>query len=370
MLRAKALPVSKLTYSASQFYLEAAAKYLSMNKMKEMMGVLSKLDIEDQLVFLRSRKRLTEAADLLNREGRREEAALLMKQHGCLLEAARLTADKDFQASCLLAAARLNVARDSDVDLTKAILREALDLCHQTNQVSGIAQAHFLQGVIMRDFLKLKDAFLKFDTLNHSAGAVEALYEATSHCEVQPEDVLALAPGGLGVLLDLVRALRKVTTNAEKEMVKSCFEFFGISQVDAKYCQIAQNDPGPILRIISDLDLNLKEKKTKDHFLIMMDQVKLALNKHLLSRLCQITESLLAKTYPGVCMKFLVGLKCEDGHCEDFHRPLRRHEAKCLVQSKIHLVAIKGFLCLTSLSKIISRSLHVSYSTLYSKSEA
>ena len=149
MLRAKALPVSKLTYSASQFYLEAAAKYLSMNKMKEMMGVLSKLDIEDQLVFLRSRKRLTEAADLLNREGRREEAALLMKQHGCLLEAARLTADKDFQASCLLAAARLNVARDSDVDLTKAILREALDLCHQTNQVSGIAQAHFLQGVIM-----------------------------------------------------------------------------------------------------------------------------------------------------------------------------------------------------------------------------
>ncbi|XP_055414700.1 TPR and ankyrin repeat-containing protein 1 isoform X2 [Bubalus kerabau] len=344
MLRAKALPVSKLTYSASQFYLEAAAKYLSMNKMKEMMGVLSKLDIEDQLVFLRSRKRLTEAADLLNREGRREEAALLMKQHGCLLEAARLTADKDFQASCLLAAARLNVARDSDVDLTKAILREALDLCHQTNQVSGIAQAHFLQGVIMRDFLKLKDAFLKFDTLNHSAGAVEALYEATSHCEVQPEDVLALAPGGLGVLLDLVRALRKVTTNAEKEMVKSCFEFFGISQVDAKYCQIAQNDPGPILRIISDLDLNLKEKKTKDHFLIMMDQVKLALNKHLLSRLCQITESLLAKTYPGVCMKFLVGLKCEDGHCEDFHRPLRRHEAKCLVQSKIHLVAIKGLL--------------------------
>lgn len=34
MLRAKALPVSKLSYSASQFCLEAAAKYLSMNKTK------------------------------------------------------------------------------------------------------------------------------------------------------------------------------------------------------------------------------------------------------------------------------------------------------------------------------------------------
>ncbi|XP_068413729.1 TPR and ankyrin repeat-containing protein 1 isoform X1 [Eschrichtius robustus] len=344
MLRAKTHPISKLSYSASQFYLEAAAKYLSANKMKEMMAVLSKLDTEDQLVFLKSRKRLAEAADLLNREGRREEAALLMKQHGCLLEAARLTADKDFQASCLLAAAHLNVARDSDVDHTKAILREALDLCHQTNQASGIAEAHFLQGVILRDFPKLKDAFLRFGTLNHSAGAVEALYEAASRCEAQPEDVLALAPAGLEVLLNLVRALKRVTNNAEKEMVKSCFEFFGISQVDAKYCQIAQNNPGPISRIIFDLDLNLREKKTKEHFLIMTDQVKLALNKHLLSRLCQITRSLLGKTYLGVCTRFIVGLKCEDGHCEDFHRPLRRHEAKRLVQTKIHLVAISGLL--------------------------
>ncbi|MBZ3888912.1 TPR and ankyrin repeat-containing protein 1 [Sciurus carolinensis] len=344
MLKTKTLPISKLSYSASQFYLEAAAKYLSANKIKEMMAVLSKLDIEDQLVFLKSRKRLAEAADLLNREGRREEAALLMKQHGCLLEAARLTADKDFQASCLLGVARLNVARDSDIEHTKAILREALDLCYQTSQLSGIAEAQFLLGVILRDFQKLKDAILKFDTLNHSAGVVEALYEAASQCEAEPEKVLALAPGGLEVLLNLVRALKRVTNNAEKEMVKSCFEFFGISQVDAKYCQIAQNDPGPILRIIFDLDLNLREKKTKDHFLIMTDQVKLALNKHLLSRLCQITQSLLGKTYPGICARFIVGLKCDDENCEDFHRPLRRCEAKCLVQSKMHLVAINGLL--------------------------
>ncbi|XP_008582190.1 PREDICTED: TPR and ankyrin repeat-containing protein 1 [Galeopterus variegatus] len=344
MLKTKTLPISKLSYSASQFYLEAAAKYLSANKIKEMMAVLSKLDIEDQLVFLKSRKCIAEAADLLNREGRREEAALLMKQHGCLLEAARLTADKDFQASCLLGAARLNVARDSDIEHTKAILREALDLCYQTSQLPGIAEAHFLQGVILRDFQKLKDAFLKFDTLNHSAGVVEALYEAASQCEAEPEKVLALAPGGLEVLLNLVRALKRVTNNAEKEMVKSCFEFFGISQVDAKYCQIAQNDPGPILRIIVDLDLNLREKKTKDHFLVMTDQVKLALNKHLLNRLCQITQSLFGKTYPGVCMRFIVGLKCDDENCEDFHRPLRRCEAKCLVQSKMHLVAINGLL--------------------------
>ncbi|XP_037382087.1 TPR and ankyrin repeat-containing protein 1 isoform X2 [Talpa occidentalis] len=342
MLRTKTLPMSKLSYSASQFYLEAAAKYLSTNKIKEMMAVLSKLDIEDQLVFLNSRKRLTEAADLLKREGRREEAALLMKQHGCLLEAAKLTTNKDFQASCLLEAARVNMAKGVDVENTEAILTEALELCCQTNQQSGIAEALFLLGVILRDFQKLKDAFLKFDRLNHSAGVVEALYQAASQCEAESEKVLALAPGGLEVLLNLVRALKCVNNNAEKEMVKSCFEFFGISQVDAKYCQIAQNDS--ILRIKFDLDLNLSEKKTKDHYMIMTDQVKLALNKHLLSRLCQITQSLLGKTYPGICMRFIVGLKCRNENCEDFHRPLLRCEVKHLVQSKMHLVAINGLL--------------------------
>nr|XP_044992872.1 TPR and ankyrin repeat-containing protein 1 isoform X1 [Jaculus jaculus] len=344
MLKTKTLPVPKLSYSASQFYLEAAAKYLSANKTKEMTAVLSKLDVEDQLVFLKSRKRLAEAADLLNREGRREEAALLMKQHGCFLEAARLTADKDFQASCLLGVARLNVARGLNIEHTKAILREALDLCCQTSQLSGLAEAQFLQGIILRDFQKLRDAFLKFDTLNHSAGVVEALYAAAIWCESEPQKVLALAPGGLEVLLSLVRALKRVTNNAEKEMVKSCFEFFGISQVDAKYCQIAQNEPGPLLRIISDLDLTLSERKIKDHFLITTEHVKLALNKHLLNRLCQITQILLGKTYPGVCMRFIAGLKCEDQRCEDFHRPLRRCEAKCMVQSKMHLVAINGLL--------------------------
>ncbi|XP_058513135.1 TPR and ankyrin repeat-containing protein 1 isoform X1 [Ochotona princeps] len=344
MLKTKTFPIPKLSYSASQFYLAAAAKHLSANRTEEMLAVLSKLDVEDQLVFLKSRRCLAEAADLLDREGRREEAALLMKQHGYLLEAARLTADKDFQASCLLAAARLNVARDADLEHTKVILREALDLCYQTSQLSGMAEAQFLQGVILKDFQKLKDAFFKFNMLNHSAGVVEALYEAVSQCEAETEKVLALAPGGLEVLLSLVRALARVTTNAEKEMVKSCFDFFGISQVDAKYCQIAQNDRGPISRLIFDLGLNLREKKTKDYFLIMTEQVKLALNKHLLNRLCQITRSLLGKTYPGVCSRFIVGLKCKEKSCEDFHRPLRRCEAKCLVQSKMHLVSINGLL--------------------------
>ncbi|XP_068940545.1 TPR and ankyrin repeat-containing protein 1 [Petaurus breviceps papuanus] len=344
MLRARMQPVSKLSYSASQFYLEAAAKYLSLNKIKEMMSVLAKLDTEDQLVFLKSRKRLAEAAALLKGEGRREEAALLMKQHGFLLEASRLTADKDFQASCLLEAARLNVARGSATEDTKVILKEALELCYQTRQHTGIAEAYFLQGVLLKDFLRLKVAFYKFIHLNHPAGVVEALYEAMRHCWPGPDRLLALAPGGLEVLLHAVRALTRANNNAEKEMVKCCLEFFGLAQVDAWHCQVAQNEPGPILKILFELNPGLREKRVKEHLLVAVDSVKLAVTKHLLTRLCDISRDLLGTTYPGICGRFVAGLRCKDPACGDFHRPLRRWEARAIVQSRMHLAALNGLL--------------------------
>ncbi|XP_044860938.1 LOW QUALITY PROTEIN: TPR and ankyrin repeat-containing protein 1 [Mauremys mutica] len=342
ILRMKRQPVSKLSYSANQFYLEAAAKYLRENKTKEMMAVLSRLDTEDQLVFLKSRKCLAQAADLLKREGREEEAAMLMKQHGFVLEAAKLTTRKEFRASCLLAAIRFSVTGCSELENRDTILEEALELCKQTNQKSSIAEATFLQGVLKKDFRKLEEAFYKFSPLNHYAGVVEALFEST-HCEPKSQDIFVLAPCGLEALLNLVRALQKATTNAEKEMVRSCFDYFGILPIDGNVCQVSQNEAGHILQFLPD-NPSLKEKKAKDHFFVGMEEVKSALNKHFLSRLCSITCSILEQSYPDICMKFIAGLKCEDKTCKDFHRPLLRHEAKSILQCKIHLAAINGLL--------------------------
>uniref|UniRef100_A0A8D0HJB0 Tetratricopeptide repeat and ankyrin repeat containing 1 n=1 Tax=Sphenodon punctatus TaxID=8508 RepID=A0A8D0HJB0_SPHPU len=347
ILKTKRQPISRLSYSANQFYLEAAAKYLRANNTKEMMVVLSKLDIEDQLVFLKSRKCLTQAADLLKEEGREEEAAKLMKQHGYVLKAANLTTKKDFRASCLLAAARLSMAdcsllEDREPILEKdKILEEALELCKQAHQKSGIAEATFLLGVLKKDFTKLQSAFNLFWKLNHFAGVVEALFEATQ-CETESQSILILAPYGLEALLSLVKALQKASTNAEKEMVKSCFDYFGILLIDGCRCQVSQNEAGCILQFLCD-NPNLKERKPKDHFIVGLEAVKLALNKHLLDRLCAITRKLLELSYPDVCMKFIAGL-LENEKCDDFHRPLLRHELKSVFQCKMHLAAINGLL--------------------------
>ncbi|NXI49840.1 TRNK1 protein, partial [Chloroceryle aenea] len=343
LLNAKGQMISKLSCTANQLYLEAAAKYLSMNRTEEMMQVLSKLDIEDQLEFLKSRGCLHQTADLLKREGRQEEAAKLMKQHGFALEAANLTAIKEFRASCLLAAARASMTRCSESDLVdvEVMLREALELCEQTEQKSGIAEAVFLQGALKGDFAKLSSACYQFLSLNHSAGAVEALF-ALSHCSAPGQNILIMATRGLMALLNLVRGLRKAATNAEKDMVKLCFAYFGIVPTGDS-CQVSQNEAEPILKFLSDKP-SLKERKTKGGFSVSTEEVKSALRQHLLSRLCSITHEILNKHYPGICMKYIAGLKCEDQTCEDYHKPLLRHEAKTVFQCKMHLVAISGLL--------------------------
>ncbi|NWI13292.1 TRNK1 protein, partial [Crypturellus soui] len=342
ILSTKGQTVSKLSCTANQFYLEAAAKYLAANRTEEMMRLLSKLDVEDQLEFLKSRRCLHQAAALLKKEGREEEAAKLMKQHGFALEAANLTSVKEFRASCLLAAARAGVAPGSQAELAdrEAILREALELCEQTKQKCGIAEAMLLQGALTGEFAMLRRAYREFLALNHSAGAVEALF-VLSRCSAPSQDILFLATCGLMALLRLVRGLKKATTNAEKDMVKSCFAYFGIVPTRDSCCQVSQNEAKPILKFLSD-STSLRERKTKDDFLVRTEEIKSALKQHLLSRLYSITHELLMKRYPDVCVKYIAGLNCEDETCEDFHRPLLRHEAKTILQCKMHLVAING----------------------------
>ncbi|KAM6449662.1 TPR and ankyrin repeat-containing protein 1 isoform 2-T2 [Liasis olivaceus] len=335
-------PAFKLSYTADQFYLAAAAKYSRGNKISEMMEMLSHLDTEDQLAFLKAHKHINEAADLLKREGRDEEAAKLMKQHGFFLEAAKLTNKMDFQASCLLAAARLSVAGFLKLGDVKAILSDALELFEQTNQKSGSAEATYLMGVITKDFAKLKVAFDMFLSVNHSAGAVEALFQAT-HCEAENEAILQMAVCGIEVLLKLVRAFQKAVTNAEREMVKSCFEYFGITPIDAFVWQVSPKEAGCTLGFLPE-DNIVRENKASDQLLRSLKEVKTLVNKHLLNRLIAIVCYLFELSFPSICMKFIAGLKCEDGTCKDFHNVLARYEIKSIFQCKMHLAAINGLL--------------------------
>ncbi|KAG9475983.1 hypothetical protein GDO78_002841 [Eleutherodactylus coqui] len=323
-------PNTPLQFRMKQFYLEAAADYFKHHKLETMNEMLSNLQIEDQLVFLKNRKLWIEAADLLKSNSRSEEAAALLRKHGMLLEAADLTMRIEFRASCLLAAARRSKASDGDPGNN---LSKALQLLHGTNQDVEAAEATLLQGVLERDFRKIMDSFYCFKESSHHAGVVEALYQA-SVCEESNPSLLTLASYGIESLVILIKALKETKNNADREAVKTCLEFYGLVQTDEQNYFILQHE-GPRF-----LNIQTEEEKTDTE----LKDVKLSLQKHFLKWLLEISGKIVVNSYPDVCSRYIVGLKCADENCKDFHQPLQYFDLKKILESKKKLITICGLL--------------------------
>ncbi|KAM3929731.1 TPR and ankyrin repeat-containing protein 1 [Leptodactylus fuscus] len=326
----QAHPNTPLPFRERQFYLEAAADHFKQNKPKKMNEMLSKLDVEDQLVFLKNRKCWLEAADLLKSKRRSEEAASLLREHGKLLEAAQLSTRKEFRTSCLLAAARHSMTKKEN---PADCLSEALQLLHETNQDVEAAEATLLQGVLERDFKKIKNSFFEFKKCSHHAGVVEAMFQA-SVCDDSNLLLLPLASHGLESLLTLIKALRETKNNADKEAVKTCLEFYGLVQIDEENYVILQHE-GPRFWNI-ETEEGKKETELKD--------VKLVLQNHFLKWFHKISGKIFTNTYPDICSRYIVGLECTDEKCQDFHQPLQHFDLKKIVESKRNVITICGLL--------------------------
>ncbi|XP_077125441.1 TPR and ankyrin repeat-containing protein 1 [Ranitomeya variabilis] len=338
-------PNTPLQFRERQFYLEAAADFFKQKKVKKMNEMLSKLDVEDQLVFLRNRKCWVEAADLLKSENRSEEAASLLREQGMLLEAADLTTRTEFRAVCLLAEARRIMANGEDPG---NVLSESLQLLCETKQYVEAAEARLLQGVWERDFKKIKMSFLNFKKSSHHAGVVEALFEA-SVCNESEPSLPTMASFGLESMITLIKALKETKNNADREAVKTCLEFYGLVQIDEQNCSILQHE-GPRF---SNIHIEGVENTTE------LKDVKLLLQRHFLKWLLDISEKIVANVYTDICSQYIIGLECTDDQCQDFHQPLQRYELKNILESKKSLIIICGLLLdAKSLSNEYSKELN------------
>ncbi|XP_073486693.1 TPR and ankyrin repeat-containing protein 1 [Aquarana catesbeiana] len=328
--RQKMFPSAPLQITEKKFCLEAAANFFRNNNLNKMTEMLSKLDVEDQLVFLRNRKCWTEAAELLQSNNRCEEAASLMREHGKLLEAANLTRRREFRASCLLAAARRSLANNQDPD---DALLEALHIFNDTNNQVEAAEAILLQGILENNFYKIKKSFHTFWNASHHAGVVESLFHALT-CEESHPKLLFMASRGLELLLQLVKSLKETRTNADREMVKSCLDFYGVVQLEEQQCSVLEHEGARFSQIQTEQGSEPRELK----------DVKLLLVKHLLKRLHKISAKILEKGCTGICSNFIVGLECDDENCLNAHQPLQNFNLKELLRSKMNLITISGLL--------------------------
>ncbi|KAM5158269.1 TPR and ankyrin repeat-containing protein 1 [Mantella aurantiaca] len=322
-------PTAQLQISEKNFCLEAAAYFFRNNNLDKMTSMLSKLDTEDQLFFLKKQKCWTKAAELLKSKDRCEEAASLMREHGKLLEAANLTRRREYRASCLLAAARRSLVNDQDPDDT---LLEALHIFRETNNKVEAAEAILLQGILEKSFNKIKESFNMFFNVSHSAGMVESLFHALT-CEASNSKLLFMASYGLEFLLQLVKSLKETRTNADREMVKSCLDFYGIVQLDQQFT-ILEHEGARFSQIQSEEQSEPKELK----------DVKLLLEKHLLNRLNEIGVKILENGCLDICNNFIVGLECDVENCPNAHQPLQHFELKRILRSKVNLITICGLL--------------------------
>ncbi|XP_056376348.1 TPR and ankyrin repeat-containing protein 1 isoform X3 [Hyla sarda] len=325
-------PNIQLPFRERQFYLEAAADYFKQKKLRKMKEMLLKLDVDDQLVFLKNRKCWIEAADLLKNKNRSEEAAALLREHGMLLEAADLTTCKKFRAICLLAAARHSMTNANDNDPGK-VLSDALQLLGETNQNAEAAEAMLLQGVLERDLKKIKRSFFNFKNSCHHAGVVEALYQA-SVCDESNSLMVTLASDGLESLITLIKALKETKNNADRETVKTCLEFYGLEQINEQNCLILQHE-GPRFSFI---------QTEEDQRAVEIKDVKLLLQKHFLKWLLEISGKTVVNAYQDICSRYIVGLECTDDKCQDLHQPLQHFELRNILKSKIKLITICGLL--------------------------
>ncbi|KAM9308233.1 TPR and ankyrin repeat-containing protein 1 [Gastrophryne carolinensis] len=334
-------PGIPLQLTEKKFYLEGAENYFKNKNLSKMSEMLSRLDTEDQLVFLKKRKCWTEAAELLKCKDRCEEAASLMREHGKLLEAANLTRRIEFRASCLLSAARQKLATDED---PSDVLAEALKLFGDTSSNIEATEALLLQGVSENSLKKISDAFFKFRHAAYHAGVAESLFLALA-CEEPNPKLLFMALFGLESLVCLLKALKETRTNAERDMVRSCLDFFGIVQLDEQQCSVLKHEGARFCQILKEENVDLWDLK----------DVKLVLQNHFLKNLCDIAETVLAKNYPSICSNYIVGLDCVAEDCPHFHQPLQQFELKSILRSKINVITVCGWL-------IEARNLNEDYS--------
>ncbi|XP_053570435.1 LOW QUALITY PROTEIN: TPR and ankyrin repeat-containing protein 1-like [Bombina bombina] len=339
----KKLPDVQLQYTSNQFYLEAAADYFHNKNLKKMNDVLSKLDLEDQLYFLKTRKLWSEAAELLKSKGQSEDAAVLMREHGKLLEAADLTTQNPFRASCLLAVARRAIVESSeDTDLI-TVLSEALQLFEKAQNQAAVAETILLQGIVERDFEMIKNSLNTFFKLSHIPGVVEALFECINY-EESDSSVLRMASSGLLSLIDLVKALKATKSNAEREMIKSCFDFLGFVQISGHQYSILLHEGARILNTAEETIENNDIKSSNTVYCLTIEDVNMLVEKYLLKRFFEISAKMLRNVYPDICPKYIVGLNCEDENCKDYHQPVHRYELIQMLFSKKDLITICGLM--------------------------
>jgi len=169
----------------------------------------------------------------LEDDGRRDEAARLLRDTGRFQEAVKYSNDPKFAADCLMAQVRTT----KETEDTPEILQRALEKYQHCSDINGQAEASLMLGNLSRDIRKLQEAGRLFNKCENCSGELESvshLLQATS-CIPPPDYQQWVIVRALERVLRLVIYLFKPAaklTMAERQEITRCEGHFGLFKTD------------------------------------------------------------------------------------------------------------------------------------------
>ena len=314
----------KTTRTVDRMHHQLADKYFKEGNKEKMEEVLQHLpSTNDRITFLKKRGCVIEAARVMGEEGKRDEAASLLRNEGMFQEAIKYSSDPKFTADCLLSQAR---TADDSKD-TPGILHMALEKYQQCQDLRGQAEALLMLGQLSDEVEKIQEAGRLFDKCKNCCGEVESVTQLLKTTSFSPPESFSqwIIVRALERLLRLVTFLYKPIeqrSSWEHSEVEKCEEHFGLFTTEterqkAYFCKQGGK--------FSDVDPDFVQRHAyKSKLIIDTAEAHLKIAQFLInssqSLICMIRK-MLENTFAesSLCRSVTEGTVCDDSNCTYQH---------------------------------------------------
>ena len=325
-----------ICYQAAKFYKRRGDDRLMSDALERLPKV------EDRITFLKRNEFFDQAADLLLREERAEEAARLMRSKGKFLEAARYSDDHSFIADCYLLAARstvrsMKVRNKEYEEMIEGLFERATEMYKRCENINGQAEVLFARGKFCRDSEDVNKAANLYNQVRN--------YAALTDCCLLPIDhdsrkvSCPQARDTLKGLLHLILSLYKENKeNSERTAISMCYAYFGLEDTDDVCTKKV-----PHLEMVRFTNLQNDTTKSDGDELIPVTEgdrlIKEQLHKmahKLIEQMWEEAQKVINRSKP--CPQFIAGIPCDITTCNHHHEQISRVHFTNRFQALLFLV--------------------------------
>ena len=323
----------KTTRTVERLLHKLADKHFKEGNKEKMEEVLHRLpSTTDRITFLRKRGCVIEAAQVMAKEGKRDNAAFLLRDEGMFQEAVKYSIDPKFIADCLLSQARTTkISKD-----VPEILHKALKKYQQCPDLRGQAEVLLMLGKLSNEDEKIQEAGKLFDKCKNCCGEVESLTQLLKTSSSPPESISQwIIVRALERLLRLITLLYKPVEQrslGERSEVEKCEEHFGLFRTEterqkAYFCKQGGR--------FSDVDPDFVQRhSSKSKAMIDTSEAHLKIGRFLINssqRLICMIQKMLENTFTksSLCKKEGEGIVCDDSSCTYQHEDSEDLFNKC-----------------------------------------